>query len=980
MHLKQSLFLLLLITFSGHAQRNYFQQQTDYRISVRLNPETKSLKGFIQIEYINHSPDTLSFIWFHLWPNAYKDNHSAFAKQKIASGSSTFHFYAPHQRGYIDSLNFNIDGKHALIAEHPEYNDVVKLWLNQPLLPGSSVTIATPFFVKLPKACSRLGYEGDTYRISQWYPKPAVYDRYGWHPMPYLDQGEFYSEFGTFDVDITVPSHYVVGASGNLLNDNEVAWMDSLSARKTTPDSLPSPWNSTEKTLSYRIENTHDFAWFASPFYTVRTDTVTLKNSGKKVKTQAIFKPENSNYWESVPQVLNDAVYKFSEWYMDYPWDVCTAVDGALGAGGAMEYPTITVVGPIGNQTMLEVAVMHEVGHNWFYGILGFNEREFPFLDEGLNTFSESRFMQWKYPALKMHEALNLGETAAKALGMTNFSYHQLYPTAYLVQARTNSDQPLNLHSDEYTSSNYGMMVYMKSSVVHQTLLGSLGEPEFNRLMQELFKQWAFKHPHPDDVEQFIRANSTTNTDWYFEDLLQSKKVTDYGITAFKNGSVTVKNHKNSSPPLFVSTFANGNKTSDSTYQGFTGEKTFTLPPGTDSVVLFGSTPSLDYNLKNNIAADGANRKLSVSLFPVVEQPHKMQVGMLPVVGFNIYNGLMAGVHLTSPLLPAQWIEYEFSPVWGFKNNTPAGVASIKFNVTPRESFIKHISIDVTGKRFGTPLDYSYNSLKLITTAELAPKQPAHAPRTILFAGIARNTSLSDVMNLSASPQYETNLMGGISLSHSNALTNKQLSIKFAGNNFTGRTDLEATYNRVFTPGIKFNSRFFTSAVLYNNRITTHAIYLPQLSGGNGQTDATFDQYYWGRFESPTENFGFSRNQFTRNMGGFAQYMPFAYTDKWLAAFNFDLKVKPIPGWIYVNTGYVKKHSRSNQISFYNENFDDFITEIGWKLPIGPLTVYVPLYTDLYGWPDKKFYHNIRYSFDINKIIRLRETIRNSIN
>ena len=973
------IILLLTLSLPVFSQSNYFQQQTNYKISVRLNPETKTLRGFTSIEYTNHSPDTLSFIWFHLWPNAYKDNNTAFAKQKIASGSHKFHFFAPHERGFIDSLNFKINEQKVAIIEHPEYSDVVKLVLNQPLLPGSTQTIETPFYVKLPLACSRLGYEGESYQISQWYPKPAVYDQYGWHAMPYLDQGEFYSEFGTFNVDITVPSNYVVGASGNLLNGLETAWLDSLATRKTTPDSLPSPWKSSEKTLSYRIENTHDFAWFASPLYTVRTDTVTLKNSGKKIKTIALFNPRNTKKWENATSVLNDAVYKYSEWYMDYPWDVCTAVDGALSAGGAMEYPTITVVGPMSNPLMLEIAVMHEVGHNWFYGILGFNEREFPFLDEGLNTFSECRYMHWKYPSLKLSQVAGIGEKMTKLIGVSDFSYHLFYPTAYLTKARTNNDQPLNLHSEAYTSTNYGMMIYMKSSVVHQTLLNSIGEPAFNTLMQDFFKEWAFKHPHPNDYEQFIRTKCSNNTEWYFNDFLQSTKITDYGITAFKNGSVTIKNNKDIASPLWFSAYANGLLLADSTCEGYNGEKVFGLPNETDSVVLFDGSPSLDYNLKNNIAAVGADRRLSVSLLPIVEQPQRLQVGMLPVVGFNRYNGLMAGMHFTSPLLPAQLAEYEFSPVWGFKNNTLAGVASVRFNVTPREGFIKHVTIDINGKRFGTPMNYSYNSLKLLTTAVVATKQPANAPRTILFAGVARNTSLSDVLKLSSSPGYETNITGGITISKSNALTNKRLSIMFSGNNFTGRTDFEATFNHIITSGVKFNARFFTSAVLYREGNVLPA-YLPHLSGGNGETDYNYNQLYLGRFESQNTRFNVYNNQFTRNMGGFAVYMPMAYTDKWLSTLNFDLKVKPIPGWIYVNNGFIQKHSLNNEIPMYNDNFDAFVTEFGWKLPIGPLTIYVPLYSDIYGWPDKKFYYNIRYSLDINKIIRIKDSIRNSIN
>src|SRR4051812_24218062 len=178
------------------ARGQYFQQKVNYIIDVTLNDKEKTLDAFEKLTYYNNSPDTLHFLWFHLWPNAYKNDRTAFSDQLLANGNTKFYFSQKDDRGYINRLDFKVNGLTAQTEDHPEHIDIVKIQLPSPLLPGDSVKITTPFHVKLPFNFSRGGHDGDSYQLTQWYPKPAVFDASGWHPMPYLDQGEFYSDFG----------------------------------------------------------------------------------------------------------------------------------------------------------------------------------------------------------------------------------------------------------------------------------------------------------------------------------------------------------------------------------------------------------------------------------------------------------------------------------------------------------------------------------------------------------------------------------------------------------------------------------------------------------------------------------------------------------------------------------------------------------------------------------------------------------------
>ncbi len=289
------------LTINVFAQTNYWQQQVNYKINVSLNDQNHSLKGWEELEYTNNSPDQLNYIWFHLWENAYKNDSTAFSKQLLRDEKGTDRLKNFKDRGFIDSLNFTVDGIKATLEYDPQNIDIAKLILPKPLQPGGTIKIQTPFYVDIPQYISRSGHDGQSYMICQWYPKPAVYDRKGWHQFPYLDQGEFYSEYGNFDVSITLPSQYIVGATGVLQNADELKQYKTIgaanvaSASETNSTKYIAPSSAT-KTLNYKGENILDFAWFADKDFVVRYDTMQLA-SGKAVDVFTYHHPDGNKNW-----------------------------------------------------------------------------------------------------------------------------------------------------------------------------------------------------------------------------------------------------------------------------------------------------------------------------------------------------------------------------------------------------------------------------------------------------------------------------------------------------------------------------------------------------------------------------------------------------------------------------------------------------------------------------------------------------------
>lgn len=689
------LFACLLFTAPLAAQDAYFQQNVDYRIAVKLDDSRQMLLSHIDIQYTNNAPVALDRIYMHLWPNAYKNNQTVFAKAEARSGSWDFYSAPEEKRGFIDSLDFKVNGQTVRWELLPDTIDVAVLWLAKPLAPGEQLQISTPFRVKVPGNFSRLGFSRDQYQLCQWYPKPAVYDQNGWHYMPYLNMGEFYSEFGDFEVFINVPSNYQVAASGNLQTASEIAYLDSLAGYAASIDSFPAleiPESSPEfKTLHYRLENAHDFAWFCGKNYYVKQSEVVLPNSGRKVKT-AVFFSRDTKYWKNAATYVDSSVYYYSKWLGDYPYDVCTAVDGALTAGGGMEYPTITVIAGASSAKSLDEVIAHEVGHNWFYGILASNERDHPFMDEGFNSYYEERYMATRYPGSAGGRVFGL------SLGIDDAKMGQL---AYLFSKRRGKDVSLwHTPSTGYDNETYGTLVYKRTALELHYLEAYLGTEAFDAMMQGYYESWKFKHPQPGDMRTAMQASKTgKNIDWWFENRLQSAGKVDYRLVqAKKRGEnrylVTVKQRGQAVPFSLAALDDTGAVMRQEWYMPVTGKTEIEIQLDRPAA-RFSIDPNQNMPLyQRHLASARVGRYTSgfPALRPLAGLAYKRnQAYVLPILGSNYRDGFMLGVGVMSPVALPQDFEYAVLPMWAFGSKELVGQGMARYNWHPETGMFKRI-------------------------------------------------------------------------------------------------------------------------------------------------------------------------------------------------------------------------------------------------------------------------------------------------
>lgn len=944
--------------FAGwiEAQIPYFQQRTDYKISVSLDDKKHQLDGKLELKYTNNSPHVLDKIGFHLWPNAYSTKSTAFAKQKRKQNSLKYHFAPITQMGNITELDFRVDQEQAKLMIDTKNPDMAWLILNQPLKPGQTIIIETPFQVKIPLTFSRLGHNGHTYEITQWYPKPAVYDAKGWHLMPYLDQGEFFSEFGNFDVNIHLPENYVVASTGELQDESEKRFLEekvrqsSQAIANQTKLYDKDPESSSQyKTIRYLAENVHDFAWFASKRFYVQKSNCQVQVF-KNIETWGFF--ENPKFWSKSAEYVKRAVEFYSANVGTYPWPQATAVEAALSAGGGMEYPMITVISGANDDASLDNVITHEVGHNWFYGILGSNEREHPFMDEGINTYYENRYMDSFYA---VREGF-LPRKWNKYLG--NLDQNQL---GFRVFQRSHLSQHPDQHSANFFSWNYGIDVYSNTGYYLEYLEKYWGKKKFDSAMKNYYNEWKFKHPYPEDLKASLEKNAGEDLSWLFEGLLQSDNKTDYAIRSLKKNAdgsqLILKNHGKIAAPIKITAWVKDSIYFENWVPGFEREMKLPFPNRNwTKIELDRELRSTDLYPSNNTYRP--NRlfpkcdPIRLSLLPLMEKPSYNLIGITPLVGWNDYNKWMLGALISNPVLPQQKFKWSLQPMYSTETKHLVGKLNLSYSRFIIGKPLYKIDFGLKAKQFAYTRILSdqqilnYNQLSpfvalnfihdhsILSNGEL--KYQVHFIQDQVLNYSEKLPITDHVNNVIHQLKYtfvKTHGLGNLRASAN--LQYERYKIINSDKEQYLRLDLDCYKNWIYKKGRGVETRIFTSFFPLNSQRNSSFI---AARGVHSFTRGSVGLSYQGYMDATNENFFFGRTapegiwsqQIAEFQGGFhvangvAQRGNFGNTNTFLVAVNLSMDL-PFPkvGRIirpYVDLGYFKPSSdlipKSEQTAF----------------------------------------------------------------
>jgi len=509
--LSLSIFFIFLLFLSNTrlSASDHFQQYVKYEIDVELIPELGRLEGKQKLTYVNHSSDTLNTLYFHLYLN------------KFRSGSYAF----PFSKGtiaYIDILSLRNEAGKELTYEID--NTILKLSLENSITPNDTLKLFFNFLSILPQSQSRFGYTGDHFDVGNWYPVPAVYDRFGWHADQHID-GEFYQEWGDYNVNITVPKDFVVGASGILLNPEVLPDSVTFPSRKISYYDIQN-LDTTTVTYQFVAKNVHDFAWAADPEF------VLLKRMADETELQFLLLSYRLGEWE---KIIDDCVkgFEFLEAEIGtYPYSQMTIIDGYVTAGG-IEYPNIVFINDfIVDRRQLAITVVHEMAHQWFYGLLGNNQTRYGWMDEGFATYYEIESAEhlWGKKDNFIDKQNNLW---SKLFGLDMNARQHTYLN-YYEYALAGKEEPVNTYYDQFQNDPYTPQ-YDKTAVILFTLRGMIGDSLFQAAIRNYFNEWKLRHPDPEDLFRSFERTTNMELDWFWDEWLNKTWKCDYRLKAVKS-------------------------------------------------------------------------------------------------------------------------------------------------------------------------------------------------------------------------------------------------------------------------------------------------------------------------------------------------------------------------------------------------------------------------------------------------------------
>jgi len=969
-------FLSVLFSIQSFAQVDW-QQEVNYKIKVQLNDVQHTLSGSSEFEYFNNSPSTLDFIYVHVWANAYKDGTTPLAKQLERGGKEILKFADDSIKGNVSGLDFKVNNQPVnweFVAV-----DIIKINLANPLLPSKSLVISTPFNVKIPSGeISRLGHIGQSYQITQWYPKPAVFDKNGWNEMSYLNQGEFYSEYGSFDVEITLPGNYVVGATGNIMTPSEVVFLEKRAIAteqkfKTNSFDFSKITSSTTlKNIRYQQDRVHDFAWFADKSYEVLKGEVTLPHSKEKVTSWAMFTPENAKLWENAIEYLNDGTYYYSLWNGDYPYRNVTAVDGTISAGGGMEYPTITVIGNTGSKKDLEIVIVHEVGHNWFYGILGSNERKHGWMDEGLNTLNEIRYIQTKYP----NNSYFSDNFFNSKFHFEDLNHHDNADISYLMLAHLGEDQPIETSSEQFSGINYGVTMYQKTGLIFFYLKAYLGDELFDVCMSKYFETWKFKHPQPEDLCALFEKESGKELKWMFEDLINTTNHIDYKIKNVrlkKEGLKTVvKNKGQVAGPIQLSFYSNSELIKKQWIEPIQcGSKIILLDSSLrniDKVVIDTENNIPEINKSNN----QWNKSWLVNRFEPLRfeflagdnDRDRSSNFWTPFIFGNQYDHTMLGLILHNYTIPSNRFQYLLTPMYSFSKNKIRGVGEFSYLLLPKKN-IKLTRVGLSLKSFSNEDNFYLNDQTGFVN--VSPYLFMKLGNRADYKNYDQIVQFQSSYNQIASSSSKFEEIGFfIKYKFRNETVNQKIAFEvrndwmknITSNDEFSRVSLKLEYKKPYYVHAKKYwvdvKSFIGFNYLYNESTTLGNRYQIGLGGMQGNQDVFYEDYFFAR----TSMIGKYSGQRTAAMGDFKN-ANLLNSSSWLGTITtfVELPFKPNIFGVFTDAGVMPVNQQTEFV---------FNTGIGVKIK-DVFGIYFPLYNstnlgDIY----MNYASRIRFTLKLN--------------
>jgi len=504
---------------NGAPGAKYWQNKVDYQLNAKIDTASKTLSATENITYTNNSPDALPYLWLQLDQNTYQKE----ARSNFVTGRAA----AEHTQGYaFESVEIVVNGK-AQTVNYMVNDTRMQIRLPKAVAAnGGKINVLIKYHYQIPGDFGgRTDYtqtkNGKIYEIAQWFPRLCVYDdATGWDTLPFLGAGEFYLEYGDIDYKVNVPWDMIIAGSGELQNPKEVLTAKQISllekARNSDKtimirsaaevnDPASRPVQKGTLTWHFLMKNTRDVAFGASRAYIWDAARVNLPE-GKKCMSMSVYPVESAgnDAWGRATEYLKGSIEYFSKQWFVYPWPV--AINEA-GIAGGMEYPGIVFDGITDKGKELFWVTAHEIGHNWFPMIVGSNERRFAWMDEGFNTFID----------IYASDVFNKGEFAPKRDG--EYAPGGGNPADEIVPIVLDPNAPVIMTTADVIKEKYRHPIAYFKPAFGMVLLREqiLGKDRFDYAFRQYIRNWAYKHPRPDDFFRSMENGAGEDLSWFWK-------------------------------------------------------------------------------------------------------------------------------------------------------------------------------------------------------------------------------------------------------------------------------------------------------------------------------------------------------------------------------------------------------------------------------------------------------------------------------
>lgn len=885
-------------------------QKNNIAITATLNSEANKLDIYQEIIYYNSSNTTLNSIYFHNWPNAYKDKKTPLATRFVEKNSKSFHFTKDKNRGFSEIKNIRINNKTVDWKEATKDPEILIVPLNKPLLPKESVKIIVTYTVKIPKdKFTKYGVNSYQYNLRYWYLAPAIFNK-EWKVYNNLDLDDLYIDFSDYSIELNIPKDYIVNSDltysvtkGKLNNQYKLIGTHR-------PD------------VEVNITQINDFSKYNSQPVSIITNLNSQKLNSV-IKTNVLTRELKfiESYLGKLPHnklLINKIEYDKNPVY------------------GLNQLPSF--LKPFSDIFEWDIKMFKVLVKKYIENTFLFNQREDIWLSDGLQTYLMMKYVETFYPEIKA-----LGNISTiwgiKNYNLAKIDYNDKYYFVYQFASRKNLDQPLTTPTDSLSNFNRKIANKYKAGLGIKYLERYLGEETIKNAIISFSRQNAAHKVKSETI--FNNIITSKDLEWFKSNYLQTNKKPDYTIKkVIKKGSdsldIVIENKRNFTTPIELF----GVKDNEVKYQQWLTKidstATVTIPKdGFDKLSLNYNSLLPEYNLRNNwknVDKKLITRPLQIRFSKDLENPYYNQLFYKPVFGYNYYNGIILGLSFSNKTFLNKSINFKITPSYSTKSNSFSGSYSIRYEYLPENGKVNKIFAGIAGSHFDYAEGLPYNKIVPYAALEFKKKNYRDISSNVIstsYTFVDKAASITDPQDLETL-QYQVFSLGyGYAkptiLNDLRFSTGIEISEKFS------KVSVNARYRLLTNANTQFDFRLFAGAFISNNTNTdffSFALDRP--------TDYLFRYDYLGRSETS----GFLSQQIIISEGGFKSKLPVPYANQWLTSINTSIGL-----WrwveIYNDAALVKNKYKNAYFAYENGVRLNFVQDI--------LEVYFPIYSNL-GW------------------------------